>query len=72
VRYNIRFPRERNARRESFKADALALEPSAVCKPVYDGPTRRFVVSVGDRTLGKGISASVAWKRALENLKGEQ
>lgn len=66
------FKRERGIRRESPKADTLALEPSAVCHTVYEGNSMRFEVRLGDRVLGRGISSGKAWSIALKKLERER
>lgn len=66
------FHRERGIRRESPKADVLALEPSALCKTVHEGPVMRFEIHLGDRILGRGISSGKAWKIALKKLEMER
>ena len=66
------FNRERGMRRESPKADVLAVEPAAVCKTIHEGLVMRFEVKLGERTLGRGISSGKAWSLALKKLKMER
>jgi hypothetical protein len=66
------FHHECGIRRQSTKQDALALEPTAKCKGIHDIASRTFYVTVGDRTLGKGISSAKAWKKALSVLERER
>ena len=68
----MQFHRERGIRRETPKLDAQALEPTAICKAGYEGTKRIFYVYVGARTLGSGISPTVAWQRALRKMLSER
>lgn len=47
------------------KADALALDPTLKCRRVG----REYAVMKGDRCLGTGRIARVAWNEALDTLK---
>ena len=54
------------------KANALAIEPGAVCKATWTRRRCVFNVTVGARTLGTGISPTVAWEKALRKMLSER
>lgn len=56
---------------ERFKADAQVLEPTAVCTATWTRRRCVYHVTLGNRTLGKGISPTVAWKLALAKMWSE-
>jgi len=67
------FKRERGIRRDSPKADVLAMEPTAYSKPFYEITGQRiFYIYLGDRTLARGTSSTFAWRAALRKLKQER
>jgi hypothetical protein len=54
------------------REQALLIEPSCACKGIWSSRRCVYHVSVGDEVIGKGISPTVAWEKALAKLVSER
>ena len=58
--------------RARYKPDAQALEPTAICTATWTRRRCVYNVTLGARTLGTGISPTVAWEKALRKMLRER
>ena len=54
------------------RQQALFIEPKCACQCLHSGARRSFQIVLDNEIIGKAISPTVAWERALSKLLRER